>query len=220
MLARALGCFGLAVRVLAVGVLLTAAAPADAQTVAAAPQILTLDQDRLYADSLYGKALEAKAATASQALAAENRRIEADLAAEEADLTQKRATLTPQAFQTLADAFDAKVESVRAAQAAKSDALKAEHDAGRTTFFKAAIPVLADLMRKTGAYAILNHDAVVLSFDAIDVTDRAIKALDASLGDGSKTGSGPRIGTSPAPDQTQGATPGQGQPGATKPTSP
>lgn len=204
-----------AIRALAVAVAL-AAGPAGAQGVpATAPQILTLDQDRLYADSLYGKALEAKATAASQALAAENRKIEADLAAEEADLTQKRATLTPQAFQDLADAFDAKVETMRAAQAAKGDALKADHDAGRTSFFKAAVPVLAELMRKSGAYAILNHDAVILSFDAIDVTDRAIKALDESLGDGSKGTGGPRVGTSPDGGKTDG-----GQKATPKPAAP
>ncbi len=54
------------------------------------PQVLTLDQDRLYGGSLYGKALEAKALAATQALAAENRQIEADLSAEEARLTTQR----------------------------------------------------------------------------------------------------------------------------------
>lgn len=168
-----------------------AAGPAPAP--APAPQILTLDQDRFYLDSLYGKALEAKALAANQALAAENRKIEADLAAEEAELTQKRPKMSAAAFQPLADAFDAKVEALRKDQAAKVDALKAQRDAGRTVFFKAAVPVLADLMRKSGAFAILNHEAVVLAFDSIDITDRAIAAVDASLGDGSSQPLGPRL---------------------------
>ena len=150
----------------------------------APPQILTLDQDHLYAASKFGKALEAQALASTQLLAAENRKIEADLAAEEAALTDQRATVTPAAFQTLADAFDAKVEKIRADQEAKATALKTEREARRKQFFDAAVPVLADLMRQSGAYAILNHDAVVLSFDSIDVTDRAITALDAKLGDG------------------------------------
>ena len=169
--------------------------PLAAQTTGApAPQVATLDQDRLYGESRFGKALEAKAQAASQALAAENRRIEAELSAEEADLTAKRQTLSPQAFEPLAQAFDAKVEKLRADQSAKVDALKAERDADRQAFFQAAVPVLADLMRQIGAYAILNKQAVILSFDAIDMTDRAIAALDAKLGDGT----GPRD-TTPAP---------------------
>lgn len=150
------------------------------------PQLLTLDQDRLYSDSLYGKALEAKSLAATQALAAENRKIEADLAAEEAALTEQRKQVSPEAFQSLADAFDVKVEKIRAEQEAKATALKTDRDAGRQQFFDAAVPVLAELMRQQGAYAILNHDAVILSFDSIDMTSGAIAELDARLGDGSQ----------------------------------
>ena len=165
--------------------------PVVAQTTAP-PQLLTLDQDRLYGGSLYGRALEAKSLAATQALAGENRKIEADLSAEEAALTDERKTVTPAAFQALADAFDAKVEKIRAAQEAKAAALKTDRDAGRKQFFDAAVPVLAELMRQSGAYAILNHDAVILSFDAIDVTDRAIAELDAKLGDGSNPPAPPK----------------------------
>ncbi len=185
-----------AARLLAVA-LLTMALPtmsgaALAQTEMVPPQILTLDQDRLYADSAYGKAMEAKALVISQALAAENRKIEVDLLAEEADLTQKRATMAVAGFQALADGFDVKVEKLRKDQAAKVDAVRAQRDAGRKTFFSAAVPVLAEMMHQMGAYAIVNRDALFLSFDSIDVTDRAIKAVDDKLGDGSALPLGPR----------------------------
>jgi Skp family chaperone for outer membrane proteins len=170
---------------------LTPLSGAQAQTVTAAPQILTLDQDRIYTGSLYGKALEATSLAATQALAAENRKIEADLSAEEAALTTQRATLTAEGFATLANDFDAKVEKIRAEQEAKAKGLAADRDAGRKQFFNAAVPILAELMRQMGAYAILNREAVVLSFDSVDVTDRAIAALDAKLGDGSAAGEKP-----------------------------
>ena len=176
------------------GAMLVGGAPVYAQTAAPAAQVLTLDQERLYAESLYGKALEASAIAANQAIAAENRQIEQDLAAEEADLTQKRPTMAASAFQTLADAFDAKVEQVRADQAAKIEAMKTQREEGRKAFFQASVPILADLMRQLGAVAILNRSAVVVVFDSIDVTDRAIAALDAKLGDGTTSGStGPRL---------------------------
>ena len=194
--------------------------PAVAQT-PPAPQILTLDQDRLYADSLYGKAMESRALTAGVALAAENRKIEADLAAEEADLTQKRPSTAAADFQPLADAFDAKVEKVRTDQAAKASALKVQNEADRKAFFQAAVPVLADLMRQMGAYAILNHDSVVLAFDAIDVTDEAIKALDEKLGDGSTALQGPRLQLTPdVPATPSPAVPAQTDPSNTSPTLP
>ena len=161
---------------------LITAAPVAAQE--AATQILTLDQDRLYGASLYGRALEAKSLAATQALATENRKIETDLATEEAALTTQRALVSAEAFDALATAFDQKVERIRAEQEAKAKQLSLDRDAGRKQFFDAAVPILADLMRQLGAFAILNHDAVILSFDSIDVTDRALVELDARLGDG------------------------------------
>ena len=184
---------------LVLGAALFGPAPLYAQIVAPAAQVLTLDQDRLYAESLYGKALEARAIAGNKALAAENRKIEQDLAAEEADLTQKRPTMAATTFQTLADAFDAKVEQVRTDQAAKIEAMKSQRDEGRKAFFQATVPVLAELMQQMGAFAILNRSAVVLAFDSIDVTDRAIKALDEKLGEGSAQDAvGPRLPAAPA----------------------
>ena len=168
---------------------------AGAQTVTAgvtaAPTILTLDQDRLYAESRFGQALEKSSADAVARLAAENRQIEADLAAEEKALTEKRATLSAEEFKPLAEAFDAKVERIRAEQEAKSQAVQSTRDQGRKTFFQAVLPVLADLMRQRGALAILNKQAVILSFDAVDVTEAAIAAIDAKLGEGEPAAPGP-----------------------------
>ena len=198
--------FGRWVRALVLGVLMAAGAPLYAQTPAPAPQVLTLDQDRLYAESAYGKALEARVTAANQLLSAENRKIEQDLAAEEADLTQKRPTMSAAAFQTLADAFDAKVEQVRADQAAKIEAMKTQREEDRKAFFQATVPILGELMQQMGAFAILNRSAVVLAFDSIDVTDRAIKALDAKLGDGTTQGTtGPRLPAPPADGIALGA---------------
>ena len=159
-------------------------APAAAQQVTP-PQILTLDQDRLYSASRYGQALEAKSLAATQDLAVENRKIEADLSAEEAALTIQRQVVSAAEFAILATDFDARVEKIRAEQEAKSSQLTKDRDAGRKQFFDTAVPLLADLMQKSGAYAILNRSSVVLSFDSIDVTDRAIAAVNAQLGDGS-----------------------------------
>lgn len=169
-------------------VLALMAAPGGAQTtgagVTAAPTILILDQDRLYAESLYGKALESQSADAVAKLAAENRQIEADLTAEEKDLTDRRAAMSASDFKPLAEAFDAKVEKLRAGQEAKAKALQDARDAGRKRFFQAAAPILAEVMRQRGALAILNKAAVILSFDSVDVTDAALQAIDAELGAG------------------------------------
>ncbi|MDT8855389.1 OmpH family outer membrane protein [Paracoccaceae bacterium Fryx2] len=147
--------------------------------------VLTLTQERLYTESLYGKAVQALSEQASRALQAENRKIEASLEAEERDLTFRRATLPPAEFRALAEAFDTRVEGIRAAQEAKARSLTQSRDADRQRFFETAVPILADLMQDYGAVAILDKGAVVLSFDRVDVTEAAIARIDAVLGDGS-----------------------------------
>ncbi len=183
------GAVFLAAMVFAAGIASSAMAQDAAPTAPAldpAPKsaILTIDQDRLYTGTRYGQAVQARLESEAAVLQTEYRRIEADLEAEEKSLTERRATLPAAEFRAQADAFDAKVTSIRRAQDAKSRALTQDRDQARQTFFKTAIPALAQLMGELGAEAILDKSAVVLAFDRIDVTDRAIERIDASLGDG------------------------------------
>ena len=159
-----------------------AAAP-DAAAPITSP-VLTLDPERLFAGSLYGKRVAGEIEDRARALGAENRKIEADLSAEERQLTDERAKMAPDAFRKLADAFDAKVEGIRAAQDAKNRDLDTLREDERQRFLEAALPILGQLVRDSGAVAILNQQAIFLSFRGIDVTDRAIARIDAAIGDG------------------------------------
>ena len=171
--------------------LLLAAVPvsAVAQTTPATPTVqpspvLTLDQDRLFQASAYGQRVAHDIDAAAAALTMENREIEAQLATEEKDLTTRRAAMTAAEFRPLADAFDAKVVAIRAAQEEKLVALNGRRDLERQAFYRAAAPVLGDLVRDAGAVAILDARAVFLSADRIDVTDEAIALVDRLLGAG------------------------------------
>lgn len=159
--------------------------PVVAQVPDAPSPVVTVTQDRLFSGTLYGQAVQARADAASQALQAENRQIEAELAAEEKALTERRATLPPTEFRPLAEAFDVKVEGIRAAQEAKAHDLIRKNEEEKKRFFDTAIPVLAQLMTDMGAVAILDKSAIVLSFDRIDITDQAIDRINVVLGDGS-----------------------------------
>ena len=153
---------------------------ADAQQ--AAGGILTLDQERLYAESLYGLRLTEELEAAGQQLAAENREIEALLTAEELRLTNERATMTPEDFRVVADEFDARVEDIRAAQEAKARSLTQQAEQGRQRFFDLAVPVLIELMTDQNAAAILDNRAVILSPDSADITPEAIARINEVLG--------------------------------------
>jgi Skp family chaperone for outer membrane proteins len=152
-----------------------------------ASQVLTVDSERLFADSQFGQRVTAEFEVASRALEAENRQIEAELIAEEKELTEKRASLAPAEFRALADAFDVKVEQIRVQQSAKSRELTQGLDVGRRDFLAAIQPVLAQIMSDTNAAIIVEQRSVFLSRLSIDVTNLAIERLDAAIGDGSKT---------------------------------
>lgn len=178
---RRIGC-GLAV---AVGLL---ASPFFAQDL---PQprsaILTLDQDALFARTKFGKALIAAVDQEAAALKAENRSIDAALEVEERSLTDRRAAMALTDFRVLADAFDNKVEALRAAQDAKSVAFIAKRDGAQQRFFQAVAPIIGDYMVAQGASAIVNKAAIVVSLGSIDITDEVIAQIDEKLGDGAGT---------------------------------
>lgn len=146
--------------------------------------ILTIDVDRLLAETLYGQRLGDDLAAREEALAAENRQIEAELTAEEQSLTERRPNMEVEAFRAEAEAFDAKVQRIRVEQDAKEQALADSVEQGRTEFLNAATPVLARLMIDSGAAVILERRDVFLSASLVDITDEAIGAVDSQLGDG------------------------------------
>jgi Skp family chaperone for outer membrane proteins len=166
--------------VLVITALAGVAAPVLAQS-SPAVAILTIDQERLFLESEFGKDLVARESAKAKALEAENARIEQDLIAEEQDLTDRRATLPAEEFSALAAAFDEKVVRIRAEQDAKARDLTRSRDDERQAFFRAAIPVLGDLLVERKAVAIIDKSAIILSLTAIDVTDAAIEKVDAAL---------------------------------------
>src|SRR5690606_16302338 len=133
---------------------LPSAPPAASVTVPS--PILTLDQERLFVDSMWGRRVAAELDSASAALLAENRQIEADLIAEEKSLTERRATMEPEAFRAEADAFDAKVVDIRRAQDSKARDLSRRRELERQTFYAEALPVMGAILRARGALAILD----------------------------------------------------------------
>ncbi|MBL3704134.1 OmpH family outer membrane protein [Sulfitobacter sp. BDSS02] len=155
--------------------------------------ILTISSERLFNDSAFGKRIDREIETEGEALAEENNRIAAELTAEEHELTEKRADMDPETFRELADAFDEKVQKIRGEQDHKTRVLAEKNDKARAIFLNAVRPILAEVMRESGAGVILERSSVFLSANATDITDLAIERIDATIGDGSEL--------SPAPDQ-------------------
>ena len=173
------------------GALLALSGPVVAQEAATTPSvgvvqslILTIEPDRLFSDSAFGQRIVRDIETEGNQIASDNRRIEAELTQEERELTELRDTLTTEEFRERASAFDEKVQELRRTQDEKARALGQRSEEARRALLAAAQPVLLDLMADSGAVAILDRRAVLLSVSAVDITDRAIARVDATIGDG------------------------------------
>ncbi|KEJ88368.1 OmpH family outer membrane protein [Sulfitobacter donghicola] len=181
---RAVHCIGFSLA------LLTAAPVVSQDLGTPITSILTIDSERLFLNSNFGKRVARAVEARGNELAAENRQIEAELAAVEQELTDRRSTMTPEEFRPLADDFDARVQETRAAQAAKSRELSAMLDQEREVFLNAAGPVLQELMSEVGATVILERRTVFISSNSSDITSTAIDRLNNRLGEGTTPSQG------------------------------
>ncbi|GAA4229207.1 Skp family chaperone for outer membrane proteins [Sagittula marina] len=145
--------------------------------------VLVVDIDRMFSESAYGRQLNDEIEQASAEIVAQNRRIETELTAEELTLTGQRSSLPREDFRKLAEEFDEKVQRLRAEQDAKAESLRNRGDENRREFLQAARPVLETLMRASNALVIIERRDVVITADAVDVTDRAIALIDARAED-------------------------------------
>ena len=215
--------FGAPVRLALAGVFafsLLGAAPSMAQGQPAQQlrsPVLVIDSERLFSESDYAQQLAEELEARAAEIAAENRRIEAELAEEERTLTERRAEMDPQAFRELADAFDEKVIRIRRERDLEAQGLGEDSEAIRREFLVSVEPVLDRLMQEAGTAVILERRTVFVTREAVDVTDEAIRRIDAALlsraEDGADTDRGtdaetdPEAGIGSEPAQQPGAAP-------------
>ncbi|RJE81338.1 OmpH family outer membrane protein [Paracoccus sp. JM45] len=146
--------------------------------------ILTLDQDMLYLSSDWGTRAQTQLEAEGDVIAAENERLTQLLSSEEARLTEQRSTLPPAEFRTLAENFDLRATEVRRERAQAVQQLNSWAEADRSAFFRAALPIMGQVMQDRGAVAVLDRRTLFVSLDAIDVTSDLIEVLNTELGDG------------------------------------
>lgn len=142
-----------------------------------------LNEERLLRESLRGQAVLAELREAERQFDAENERIVAELAEEERALTEARAELSPEEFRARANDFDRRVEAIRAERDRLRADLARRYDAAAARFFDEALPILLQMMSEEGLVGILRPDALILGAEWLDMTDRVIARLDATLGE-------------------------------------
>lgn len=141
--------------------------------------VLVVNMDRLLNDSLPARDIKAQADDLRAQLRAEHEEAQAVLRAEETELAELRETLDAEAFRARAAAFEERVRGWKRATNVDSARLqRGLFDA--TEELKAALgPILGDLMAETQAAVMLDAREALLFANQVDVTDEAIKRLDA-----------------------------------------
>ena len=169
-----------------IAVLLAGAAVAQDNRVQA--RVLTIDPEQLFEQTQFGKRIIAESEALAAELQAENRRIEAELSEEERALTDKRPTLQVDEFRALANAFDEKVNQIRAEQDSKVREVQSFRETAQQRFFSETGSVLLEIVRERNAAVILDRRNVFLSAETVDITQVAIERIDAQFGDGRARG--------------------------------
>lgn len=147
--------------------------------------ILVIDPERMFEDSALGRKMLADHQAERDALAAANEQLAAELEAEEQRLTDIRAQTSPEEFREMADAFDARVQQIRADSERRVRDLERARERLPGQFLAQVDQIILDLMRATGGVVLLDQRSVILRAEAVDITDRAIARINAEIGDGS-----------------------------------
>jgi len=163
------------------------ALPGAAMAQGGSDPVLTIDPDRLFAETAFGQRALRSIEERSTVLARENRRIEAELIAEERALTEQRPSLSVEEFRALADAFDEKVQRLREEQDAKTREIQGLREDEQQRFLGEIAPILSNLIVERGASVVVDRRSVFLSAARVDITDDAIRMIDDELGDGTAT---------------------------------
>ena len=143
-----------------------------------APDIVSLDRERVFTDSIAGKRIQQEIEKRQNALRAENQLIDTQLTEEEKSLAEQRKIDLPDVFATKAAAFDEKVKRIRQEQRDKGQKIVQFAQASRTDFFKQVAEVLRSYMAQNGVNLVLEANTVMMSAQQADITQEVINRLD------------------------------------------
>lgn len=182
--------------------------------------ILTIDPQALFMQSAWGQRVNDSISAESKQIEAENDRLADQFSREEQELTALRGSLPADEFRRRADEFDKRVVEVRRQRDGLLRTLDTRFEAERNAFFRAALPILAQLMKERGAQVVLDQSAIFVAAQAVDVTDDLVARVDSEIGAGPVEPVEPDASPAvPAPSGSDAQTPGptaptQAQPGA------
>lgn len=148
-------------------------------------QVVVVDLDRVFTETLYGQRLQADFREADRVLNIDFDRIAAELIAEEKQLRDLRSETDPDQFRELAEAFDSKSNKLRLEQAERRKKLNQDFQIARENLLRQLGPILSQLMQERGASILIQKDDQrMIVFVQADITQSAIALIDKRLGNG------------------------------------
>ena len=151
-------------------------------------QVLVVDLDRVFTETVYGQRLQSDFREAERALADDFNRIAGELIAEEKQLRDIRTETPPDEFRTLAEAFDSKSNKLRLEQSERRNKLTQDLQVARENLLRQLGPIFSQLMQERGASILIQKDDQrMIVFPQADITQSAIALIDQRLGDGIAT---------------------------------
>ena len=143
--------------------------------------ILVVNLTKVRSESLVAKSIERQSAKIGQDLQKGFEERRRALAAEEKALVALRASLDPDAFEARAARFERQVRELKKDRRDQFVALRRTLRNASEKLDQTLRPILAELMAERKASIMIDDRDVVISAVALDVTQIAIKRLDAAL---------------------------------------
>ena len=151
-------------------------------------QVLVVDLDRVFTETVFGQRLQSDFREAERALGNDFNRIAGELIAEEKQLRDVRAETPPDKFREMAESFDTKSTKLRLEQSERRNKLTQDLQVARENLLRQLGPIFSELMQERGASILIQKDDQrMIVFPQADITQSAIALIDQRLGDGIAT---------------------------------
>ncbi|MEM9138802.1 MAG: OmpH family outer membrane protein [Pseudomonadota bacterium] len=166
-----------------VGAILFCAAPALAETPADDGGIYVVAYERVLTEIDASQELRRAEAELTATLQKQIDDAKAQLAAEEAALARTRSSLTPDEFEQQATDFDRRVRLLRRIATERAKLLQRSFEEAREEIVRKVRVEIGGLRNESGARVILPADNVLAWDPEVDLTDRLITLINASITD-------------------------------------
>lgn len=157
------------------------ARPASAQQAQVPLVVAVLDVNHILRDASAAKAVRDQVDKQRDAYQADLVQQENKLRETDKQLAQQRATLSQEEFAKQRNDLNQKIDQLRQESDKRKQQLEKAFNAGMQQVTKALEGVLAEIAKQRGLTLVLNKAMVPLSANDLDITQEALKALNAKL---------------------------------------